>query len=146
MAGLTDLVKNFTTLNIKREIQIGVEKTAKQLADKQRDQMLHGLRSTGKQIGKYKNKGYATKKFSQNSLAGFGNIDLRDKGDFQRDILIDARDEGVVIISADSKTEELIGTWGENIFGLTDENAAEYSGKNLAPVVNEQIIKHLNRV
>jgi len=76
MAGLTDLVKNFKTLNIKREIQIAVEKTAVAAADKQREQMLIGLKSTGGRIGKYSSQSYARKKAAMNPLAGVGNVDL----------------------------------------------------------------------
>lgn len=146
MAGLTDLVKNFKTLNINQEIQIGVENQAKAFADKQRDQMLLGLKSTGKKIGKYSSQSYAAKKYSMNSRAGKGNVDLRLTGDFHAGIGVEARNEGIFFFSSDPKEFELAERYGEDIFGLTKENAAEISVKKLGPQVNKQILKHLNRV
>ncbi len=146
MAGLTDLVKNFKTLDIKQEIQVAVEKTASALADKQREQMMLGLRSTGKKIGKYVSDSYAKMKYELSSLAGYGWKDEKLTGEFQAGIGVEAREDGIVFFSADPKSHDIVEREGEDIFGLTKDRAAEYSREHLAKQANEQILKHLNRV
>jgi hypothetical protein len=141
---LSKLKANVQSLNFKEELEIAVQETAKQAANLQRDQMLHGLRSTGEKIGKYRSKAYASKKFQMNSLAGFGFKDERLTGDFYREFVVDARPEGVHFTSADPKTKDIVSREGEDIFGLTKSNAENYGSVILAPVMNKNIKKHIN--
>lgn len=141
---ITDLKNNFKKLDIQLEVQIGIEETSNIIADYQRNQMMHGLRSTGKKIGKYKSKYYAKKKFAQSQLAGYEYKDLFLEGDFQSDIIVDAQEDGIVISSADLKTSDIVEREGEDIFGLMRENIDEYSNEYLADVVTNNIIKRIH--
>ena len=56
-----------------------------------------------------------------NSLAGFGNVDLKLTGDFQFELFVDVRADTFVIDSADEKSQKLKSKYGEMIFGLADD-------------------------
>lgn len=52
-------------------------------------------------------------------------IDLEDKGDFQKEIFVDVRDDTYVIDSANEKTDKLIAQFSGDIFGLNKESKIE---------------------
>ena len=89
----------------------------------QRSQMLHGLNSEGKRIGRYRNEPYAITKYQMNNLAGFGFIDLKLTGSFHAGIFAQSDNGEMEIASMDEKSEMLESRYGENgdIFGLADE-------------------------
>lgn len=81
--------------------------------------MSRGLGSTGKPFinintGKDEYTSFTAKRKGKKKP-----IDLKDKGDFQRDIFIDVRTDTFVLDSADEKTNKLIAQFGEEIFGLS---------------------------
>lgn len=84
----------------------------------QKDQMMNGLNVYDEKIGRYRSTDYATKKYAQSSLAGFGNVDLRLKGPFQSAIFADVRSDIIVIDSLDAKTDDLLAKYSDKIFGL----------------------------
>lgn len=49
-------------------------------------------------------------------------ITLKDSGDFHESFFMSATKFPIVIDATDSKRNELVGEWGEDIFGLTDES------------------------
>lgn len=105
----------------------------------QKFQMLLGYKADGTRIGKYKNRAYAAMKFRENPLAGIGYVDLRLEGYFQDDIFVDTRDNSVVLSSMDEKANSLMHKYGNNIFGLNDPTASEYSIMYLQPEGVNQI-------
>jgi hypothetical protein len=64
-------------------------------------------------------KGYARKK------GKISPIDLDDKGDFQREIFVDIRENTFVIDSANEKTEKLLAQFSGDIFGLNKETKTD---------------------
>lgn len=84
----------------------------------QKDQMLNGMNVNDEKIGRYKSNEYASKKYQQNSLAGFGNVDLRLHGPFHGGIFADVREDVIVVDSLDAKSEKLMAMYSDKIFGL----------------------------
>lgn len=145
MATLASLKRKFQQLDVRTLVMYSVDETAKQFIMMQQLQMITGYNSLGKRIGKYRNKVYAQKKYTQNPFAGYGNVDLRLTEAFQRDIFIDVRDMGVVIDSGDEKTEKLIEKYGREIFGLNKKSATEYSQLYLKKEFIRQVRDYLKR-
>lgn len=131
------MISRLEAMSITDIVGTAMENTQKRLTDAQRNQMLEGLDSNGKKIGKYKSKTYAAKKFAMNPLAGLGNIDLKLTGEFQAAILVDVRpdNQSLVFSSADEKTAMLVSLQGKDIFGLSTPFAKEYSAYFLKPEV-----------
>lgn len=140
------MIRKFKSVKVKSLLEESVYKTREQLKRLQRLQMLHGRNRLGYKIGVYKNKAYAIKKHIQNPLAGKGFVDLRLTGEFHKAIFADERETYVVLDSADPKTADLIEMYGEEIFGLNDKYAKEYSAHYLGPQITKQIFAQLKKV
>jgi hypothetical protein len=125
--------------DITNRVSESVLETQKPLVFLQQDQLIHGIRSTGRKIGRYKNKEYASMKYKVDRRAGFGNVNLFLEGSFQGEIYVIVSKKAARLTSADSKTTKIIKQYGKDIFGLTRESAAKYSKKELAPRVIKKI-------
>lgn len=147
MSGINEMIRRLEAMSITDVVGVAMENTQKRLTDAQRNQMLEGLRSDGKKIGKYKSKTYAAKKFAMNPMAGLGNIDLKLTGEFQAAILVDVRpgSQSLVFSSADEKTSMIVSLLGKEVFGLSTPFAKEYSAYFLKPEVIKLIRKQITR-
>jgi hypothetical protein len=143
MASIGHLIDNLENLDFNNVIEESMIDTVDSFVRLQRLQMLSGQTSEGRKIGRYKSPAYAKKKYQLSRLAGYGNVDLRLTGDFYRGVTVDPRSKSVAIGGADYKTEILTDKYGEEIFGLNQEYAGEYSVNYLAPVAVERIKKHI---
>lgn len=130
MTTISDLLETLERLDVPFEAAESIHDSRETIVEKQRDQLLHGIRANGKMIGKYRSKVYAAKKFAQNPLAGFGNMDWKLEGDVHRDLFVDVREDIYIIDSADSKTGDLIERFGDP-FGLTEESQVELIDERL---------------
>lgn len=126
-------------VNMPDVIAQSIDATRFDLIKFQKFQMLLGYKADGNRIGKYKNKAYAAMKFAENPLAGIGYVDLRLTGYFQDDIFVDTRSNSVVLSSMDEKANSLMQKYGNNIFGLNEPTASEYSTMYLQPEGVNQI-------
>ena len=70
-------------------------------------------------------------------------ITLYDEGDFQNAFYVKYTNEDFSLWSTDGKTEKLVKEWGENIFGLTDNNLTELIQKDLLPALQTELNKLL---
>lgn len=118
MGTVANFLEALDNLNPKDEAVKELEASREEMVDEQRTQLKFGKRKDGKRIGKYKNPKYAAKKFAQNPLAGFGNMDWILTGDLSRALFVDVRSDAVIFDSADSKTGGLIDRFGDP-FGLS---------------------------
>jgi hypothetical protein len=134
IAALNRRVKALSVTEVSTE---SIEATKTEFLDAQRDQLLHGKRPDGSPIGKYKNPAYARKKYAMNPLAGFGNWDLRLKGDYQNALFVDVRDDSYVVDSADSKAGDIDKRIGDPL-GLGGVYRQGYIDK-LEPVLINKI-------
>lgn len=130
-------------LDIQFLIENSLIETAQNYVGLQKDQMLHGLAADGTKIGKYRNPQYAAMKAQMNPLAGEGNVDLKNKGDFYSGIFTDVRADSIVVDSADQKSTALQSKYGERIFGLDDDSKSEYA-QQVRPVFFQMVTDELN--
>ena len=140
MTTVTDLRVRLQKIDISFQAGEAINDTKETVIDKQRDQLLHGLRADGTLIGKYRNKVYAAKKFAQNPLAGFGNMDWKLTGSLHRELFVDVRNDLYVIDSADEKTGGLSQQF-KDPFGLTKESQQSYIDEKLRSVFIERVKK-----
>ncbi len=103
------------------------------------DQLKHGEKADGTQIGRYKNKWYALKKYRMNVLAGEGNIDLINTKNFIGKLDIVRNADFAEAISRDDKSEMLQRNYGENILGLQEKNIITYRRKAFLPSVRKRV-------
>ena len=120
MGSINQFTKKLNAINIKVVAENALLDSVDTIGDIQRDQLLHGIKQDGKRIGKYRNATYAAGKFSQNALAGKGDVDLKLTGDFYRGIFVDVRPDTFVIFSQDEKANDLANRYGDP-FGLTSK-------------------------
>jgi hypothetical protein len=125
--GIRQLINNVKRLDVKDVIKEAVVKSEPKLLELQKKQWLRGETSiTGTKIGKYRSgKYYKRKKFNMNSLAGYGNVDLRLTGEFHRNTKIFFFDTSFFFKSTDWKHEKLTKDYGERIYGLNSKSIRE---------------------
>lgn len=140
---LATLKERFRGLNFNTIVGDALEAQKAELIEYQKAQMLHGENVDGKKIGKYKNPNYARKKYNMNPLAGYGNVDLRLEGEFQRNINVRFFAESFVIFSVDWKAEKLLDAYGQAIFGLNAGFIKDFSQVYFAAEMQRQIEKNI---
>jgi hypothetical protein len=69
-------------------------------------------------------------------------MNLRDSGDFQEEIVIQAAGGVISSISRDWKFETLANEWGQNILGLSKSSIIELN-KVIQPTLVEEVKKDL---
>lgn len=143
---IDQLINNVKKIKPLQIIKDSMAATESRLIEAQQLQMLSGKTSEGKLIGKYKNPKYAIKKFNMNSYAGFGNVDLRLSGEFQRNTKVYFFSTAVIFKSTDQKTPKLVDRYGEQIFGLNADNIKFYSFNYLTPEANKRFTNALHGV
>ena len=84
------------------------------------DQLKHGKRSNGEQIGTYKREAYARMKNRMNPLPGLDSVDLILTGAFARGIFINYTNDSMLFDSdsAEKETGNLLENWGKNVLGI----------------------------
>lgn len=94
-----------------------------QLNDKQLDT---GVDAKGQDLGQYKNFKYKNR---------FRPIDLKQTGEFrsEEDVIVD--DTQMLFVDPDSKTDQLMNRYGEDILGLTDDNIYQAAVALTGPVI-----------
>jgi len=90
------------------------------LLDANIDQLKHGKRSNGEQIGTYKNASYARMKNRMNPLPGLDSVDLILTGAFARGIFVNFTQDSMIFDSsaAEKDTGNLLEIWGKNVLGI----------------------------
>jgi hypothetical protein len=135
-----DQIKKAFRFSMTEVVENALLDTKEELVDVQRQQMVHGERSDGKRIGKYKNKAYASMKNFMNSKPGLGFKDLRLTGSFHKMMFVDIRENGRVIFSSlDEKLPQIIEREGELIFGINKKFRVPYSHDTLGPAIIKRI-------
>jgi hypothetical protein len=141
MTTVQDLLDNVKKLDVPFESTEAINDTAGQYINLQKEQMFAGINEEGFPI----QPPYAARTVAIKKKKGqpTDRVTLKDTGDFYSDMFLDVRDNDFVIDSADSKTDELLKKYGEEIFGLTEKNQDQYVEENLEPVFQERIQKAL---
>jgi hypothetical protein len=119
MATILQLIERIKKADTDNIIEETMEEAAPLITDRQKDQMLGGINSEGKKIGRYRSPAYAAMKSRMNPIPGFGIPDLRLTGDFYKGIYTEVRGDKIITDSVDEKTQDLADKYGEEIFGLS---------------------------
>lgn len=138
MPTVSDLREKLKRLDFEIELEIAVETTSDTIINKQKDQLLHGLRADGKKIGKYRSRKYAEAKYGMNPLAGLGYMDWRLTQALYNDMYVRIQKGIIDIGSDDVKFEKLVDRFGDPM-GLTEKSQVEYVGDVLEPEFIEQV-------
>lgn len=122
---------------------IGAEtlrETKKEYIELNIEQLKRGERSTGKKIGRYANPNgwYARRKFRQNPLAGQGNIDLINLGDWSESMDVLTQGSKYEELSRDTKHAKLMATYGSDVLGLQQTNTDIYRGQDFMPLLRKK--------
>jgi hypothetical protein len=116
------------------------------MADLNVEQMLYGLNADGEQIGEYRSTRYGAMKQRMNSLPPPMWVDLHKDGGFHDALSADYRGSDLLFDSTDSKTSDLTTKYGNNIFGLTQENQTAIQNDVIFPIITEWIGKQLQSI
>lgn len=123
-------------------LEVGIKNTEKELIDLQQDQMAVGENAEGDMIGRLKNEEYAKRKKQKGGIAKFGQVDLKNTGDFYDAIFVKIAKKYIEISSSDFKTDGLEEKYGEIIFGLNEYYKVKYA-EILIMELQDLILKYL---
>lgn len=110
-----------------------VKQNQSEALDMNAGQLFEGVDSQDQSLGEYRSQSYA--RFKQ-SLNPAGVVDLKLTGDFYRGLFVKADQFPVAFDSSDGKSEMLKEKYGEEIFGL-DQNNLEQFRQEIKPDVQE---------
>jgi hypothetical protein len=111
-----------------------------QIIDSQAEQMSLGQSSIDNVfIGQYQSPEYAAMKVSIGSIAPYGQVDLKLTGDFQHGLELINGTDSIMVQSSDSKNDELIGRYGDEIFGLNSRRLSDVSHDYIKPTFQEEL-------
>jgi hypothetical protein len=105
---------------VKTIVGKSIRKNANSLRKMNIEQLRKGVDSNGEQLGKYKDRKWIAKRKKRNRQVQF--VDLRFTGDFQKAMYVKFDGKEINFGSKDWKQDILVHHWGEEIFGLTDDN------------------------
>lgn len=143
MATASNLLKNLKAINVNDAVEYTLINKSSELLHAQRLQMKQGLSSNGKP---FINKNTGTDEYAPSTAKRKGKkkpIDLFDKGDFQKELFVDVRENTFVIDSADRKTDKLIKQFGGEILGL-NEDSRKITKPSLQIELKRQVKSQMN--
>ena len=129
-------------------VENSLVETRTQYTDLQKEQLFMGKLSDGEEIQRIgaKYKGYAPRTIREKEKKGqpTDRVTLRDTGEFYFEVFADPRADGIVVGSADSKSEQLQEDYGPKIFGLSDDPKQQYINQ-VRPELVKQMTDQLNK-
>jgi hypothetical protein len=134
---VTGMSERLNSLSVPDAIKITLGKTRQLILEKNRDQMMQGIRSDGSVIAPPYT--YFTRLKKVEKGRDPETVTLYDTGDFHRAMFLDVGAEFVEISSTDYKADELEEKYGRAIFGLTKESTVVYLQEEGMPVLAETI-------
>lgn len=136
-----ELIKRLKSITVERqidEIRKSVKRHRKLIISFNTGQLLLGETSKGKSLGKYKSKSYEEFKAKLNPRRV---VDLKLTGHFHGNFFI-VDEYPLIIWSYDAKTDDLVKKYGEEIFGLTEENKDTF----VEGYLKEDLLKYYRKV
>lgn len=141
MATVVDLLENLTYLNVDKEAKSAIGRTTGSMVKLNQDQLAAGVDSEGYPIGKYSSRSYAIMKHSMNPEPGMWNVDLILTGSFEESMMVDVNGDEIERIATDSKANSLTERYGDDIFGLTEDNQEYYNEEVFYPEFADAITR-----
>ena len=117
--------------------------------DLNREQMSEGLNRTETPIGRLKNPAYAARKKSRGGKAPLGFSDLKDTGNYYKNLKKTVNKRFVNVFTADpdkEKVKSIEGKYGTQHFNLSETNQAKYSALVIKPELLKYLRSRLNAV
>ena len=128
---------------VKNQVQEIVINDQQELKSRKKNEFEFGLLPNNKKIGQYSNTNYAYKKYSMNSLAGFGQVDLIYSGSFVNSLFVMPTQKGFIFdTNQEDKQGKLIASYGGDIMGLNQN----YFNERQKEVYSKLLIKEISRV
>lgn len=133
-----DMAKRVAQFNPEKEAIIATKSAKDEIIDFNVEDQLYeeGINNKGQSLGEYQP--YTKEKKQIKSAAGVGdgkisNVTLRDEGRFHRSFKVKYSKDRFELTATDKKTEKLKKHWGDDIFGLTDENLKKLIDNDIRP-------------
>lgn len=127
-------------LNLKAQLPGIISSTSAAIIKYNQNQLYDfSIDSTSNPLEFYKSLAYSIEKNTRNPKPGLGRPDLKDTGTFYNGWFVELQGDILKIYSRDSKTPELVGKYGDDIFGLTKENKTRYSFGEFFEKVKEYV-------
>lgn len=139
MATFLDLQANLKQLNIEKEAKSAISETVSILSESNIEHLKQGFDSEWKRFPKYKNAKYARAKAAINPLPGLGNPDLILTKSFSKSIKVSLQGAAINFEASDTKADDLIGRYGEDVLGVTDNQQEKYNQETFLPVFAQKI-------
>lgn len=140
--------------HLKNLVNIEIINNEEKLVDVKKQQYLVGdIFSNGKKA-KYSKKSrvveggtelYRDFKNKLNPKAGLGNVDLILSGSFINSFFLKEKGEGYIFESNDSKADDLLGRYGEDIFNLNNKAFNDFLIKYVKKPFTSEIKKQLGQ-
>lgn len=137
---LADQARAFNA-NIASHQATAIQQSEKVLVDLNRSQMLSSKTSKDSPITNLQT-GSTTYSPSYAAYKGFNNPNLKDTGDFQKDMFLVASNSEWFINSIDWKSPSLTARYGDDIFGIAPSNkdkAIDEASKNLIELERQKV-------
>lgn len=141
MDKLTDIISKLNSVSEKEfesKILEIVDSKKNEVLDMNTSQLFSGRDSSDQNMTSYYSEGYAEMKNLMNPTPGLGNPDLKLTGDFYKGFFLKDDTFPISFSSTDNKTEMLTQKYGENIFGLDNDNL-EKLRQDIKPEIQEYI-------
>lgn len=140
MTVISGIIKRFQRLNPNALVRAVIVPELNFIEQLQRQQLLAGTDSRGSKITPEYKESTRRKKIRQGKDPN--KVTLKDTGRFHRAIRAEQRGNSIAITSTDSKTGELTTKYGDQIFGLNEENLDQVRRLVAQPLI-ERIRKSL---
>lgn len=129
-------LKAMTVEQQEKDILLIIQRFKEILIDANTSQLLEGKNSKGQSLGDYASDAYARLKRSMNPKAG-GHIDLYFEGDWQNSFFLEADHFPVLFNASDWKTNMLVTNYGEDVFGVTEQDLQKIIDGYLLQAIRE---------
>jgi hypothetical protein len=137
MGKLRDYITHLRKVDLEEVARKAVADNDSLVIDMNTSQLMEGKDSEGNDLAPYRNPDYAAFKATLNPK---GVTDLKLSGDFHRGFFLRKQQFPMTIESQDYKEERLTKKYGEQIFGLNQENKEELAKSYVLPECRKAIL------
>jgi hypothetical protein len=116
------------------------------MADANVSRIERGVNADGNRIGLLKSEPYARYKKATGGIAPFGDVDLKFSGDFLSGAFARRNNQTIVFGSTDEKSSMLQDKYGQNIFGLLEEQRTDIANGYIIPEIWDWVKTKLIRL
>lgn len=145
MNPIQTLIKAFSSFEREQNevIKSAIQENEHILVDMNTNQLWEGKTSTGVSIASYAPYSPYTIAIKKAKNQPYDRVTLRDEGDFYSGFYIEYGDEEFTINSKDGKADMLSFNYGDEIFGLSDDNKAEFAREYLLEIILDKLWERL---